>query len=111
MAAQNGYSNWKGYQLYDTTGTTEDWSYFTTGGFGFTFEIGCNDPSGGYRCRTATSTRPTRTSWTSGRERRRRRRRWAARATRRPTSSRGRGRHGQEPALGARGDGTAPARS
>jgi murein tripeptide amidase MpaA len=40
MAAQNGYSNWKGYQLYDTTGTTEDWSYFATGGFGFTFEIG-----------------------------------------------------------------------
>ena len=40
MAAQNGYSNWKGYQLYDTTGTTEDWSYFATAGFGFTFEIG-----------------------------------------------------------------------
>ncbi len=40
MAAQNGYSNWKSYQLYDTTGTTEDWSYFATGGFGFTFEIG-----------------------------------------------------------------------
>ena len=40
MAAQNGYSNWKGYQLYDTTGTTEDWSYFATGGYGFTFEIG-----------------------------------------------------------------------
>ena len=40
MAEQNGYSNWKGYQLYDTTGTTEDWSYFATGGYGFTFEIG-----------------------------------------------------------------------
>jgi hypothetical protein len=40
MAAQNGYSNWKGYQLYDTTGTTEDWSYFATAGLGFTFEIG-----------------------------------------------------------------------
>ena len=40
MADQNGYSNWQGYQLYDTTGTTEDWSYFATGGFGFTFEIG-----------------------------------------------------------------------
>ena len=40
MAAQNGYSNWKGYQLYDTTGTTEDWTYFATAGYGFTFEIG-----------------------------------------------------------------------
>ena len=28
------------YQLYDTSGTTEDWSYWNTGGFGFTFEIG-----------------------------------------------------------------------
>src|SRR5262245_25377650 len=40
MAAQNGYSSQFGYQLYDTTGTTEDWSYFATGGLGFTFEIG-----------------------------------------------------------------------
>ena len=40
MAAQNGYTSEHGYQLYDTTGTTEDWSYFATGGFGFTFEIG-----------------------------------------------------------------------
>ena len=40
MADQNGYSNWQGFTLYDTTGTTEDWSYFATGGFGFTFEIG-----------------------------------------------------------------------
>ena len=40
MAEQNGYTNWQGFELYDTTGTTEDWSYFATGGFGFTFEIG-----------------------------------------------------------------------
>jgi hypothetical protein len=40
MAAENGYSSQHGYQLYDTTGTTEDWSYYTTGGLGFTFEIG-----------------------------------------------------------------------
>jgi len=40
MAAENGYASLFGYQLYDTTGTTEDWSYWTTGGFGFTFEIG-----------------------------------------------------------------------
>jgi hypothetical protein len=40
MAEQNGYTSQKGYQLYDTTGTTEDWSYAATGGLGFTFEIG-----------------------------------------------------------------------
>jgi hypothetical protein len=40
MAAQNGYASIPGYQLYDTTGTTEDWSYAATGGFGYTFEIG-----------------------------------------------------------------------
>ncbi len=40
MAAQNGYSSQYGYQLYDTTGTTEDWSYNATGGLGFTFELG-----------------------------------------------------------------------
>ncbi|WP_034275006.1 M14 family zinc carboxypeptidase [Haloechinothrix halophila] len=40
MAAQNGYRNIHGWELYDTTGTTEDWSYNATGGFGYTFEIG-----------------------------------------------------------------------
>ena len=40
MAAKNGYSSQFGYQLYDTDGTTEDWSYNATGGLGFTFEIG-----------------------------------------------------------------------
>lgn len=40
MAAQNGYANIHGWQLYDTTGTTEDWSYNATGGYGYTFEIG-----------------------------------------------------------------------
>jgi Zinc carboxypeptidase len=40
MAAENGYSSQYGWQLYDTTGTTEDWSYFATGGLGYTFEIG-----------------------------------------------------------------------
>ncbi len=40
MTAQNGYANQLSYQLYDTTGTTEDWSYYATGGLGFTFEIG-----------------------------------------------------------------------
>ena len=40
MAEQNGYASQYGYELYDTTGTTEDWSYAATGGLGFTFEIG-----------------------------------------------------------------------
>jgi len=40
MAAQNGYANQHGWELYDTTGTTEDWSYLATGGYGYTFEIG-----------------------------------------------------------------------
>jgi Zinc carboxypeptidase len=40
MAAQNGYSNQFGWELYDTTGTTEDYSYNATGGYGYTFEIG-----------------------------------------------------------------------
>ena len=40
MAAENGYESQYGYQLYDTTGTTEDWSYNATAGLGYTFEIG-----------------------------------------------------------------------
>ena len=40
MAAENGYASQRSYQLYDTTGGTEDWSYYATGGLGFTFEIG-----------------------------------------------------------------------
>ncbi len=43
MSAQNGYANIHGWELYDTTGTTEDWSYNATGGFGYTFEIGPNE--------------------------------------------------------------------
>lgn len=40
MAAENGYVSQRAYELYDTTGTTEDWSYYATGGLGYTFEIG-----------------------------------------------------------------------
>jgi len=43
MAAQNGYSNQFGWELYDTTGTTEDYSYNATGGYGYTFEIGADE--------------------------------------------------------------------
>ncbi len=45
MAKHNGYFSQKGWELYDTTGTTEDWSYNATGGFGFTFEIYCGAPN------------------------------------------------------------------
>ena len=40
MAEENGYASQFSYQLYDTTGGTEDWSYYSTGGLGYTFEIG-----------------------------------------------------------------------
>ena len=40
MASHNGYANIRGWQLYDTTGSLEDWSYWGTGGFAYTFEIG-----------------------------------------------------------------------
>ena len=40
LAAHNGYSNIPGFGLYDTTGATEDWSFWSTGGLAFTFEIG-----------------------------------------------------------------------
>lgn len=40
LADANGYTNEPAYQLYDTSGSTEDWSYWNTGGYGFTFEIG-----------------------------------------------------------------------
>lgn len=42
MAAVNGYTSQASFQLYDTSGSTEDWSYWNTGGLGFTFEIGPN---------------------------------------------------------------------
>ncbi|MDP9385988.1 MAG: M14 family metallopeptidase, partial [Actinomycetota bacterium] len=40
MTDNNGYANQLSYELYDTSGTTEDWTYFATGGLGFTFESG-----------------------------------------------------------------------
>lgn len=43
MGAAAGYTSQFGYQLYDTSGTTEDDSYAATGGFGFTIEIGPPD--------------------------------------------------------------------
>ena len=49
MAKENGYFSQKVFELYDTTGTTEDWSYNATGGFGFTFELYCGAPDYGHR--------------------------------------------------------------
>ena len=40
MASHNGYANGPSYGLYDTTGGTEDWTFWTAGSLGFTFEIG-----------------------------------------------------------------------
>ena len=40
MAEHNDYANIQSFGLYDTTGGTEDWSYWSAGSMGFTFEIG-----------------------------------------------------------------------
>lgn len=42
LASRNGYTSEPSWALYDTTGTTEDWSYWATGGWGFTIEVGGN---------------------------------------------------------------------
>ncbi len=43
MAAAAGYTSQYGFQLYDTTGTTEDYTYAAQGGYGYTIEIGPPD--------------------------------------------------------------------
>jgi Zinc carboxypeptidase len=40
MASRNGYANIPSYGLYETTGGTEDWTYWSAGSLGYTFEIG-----------------------------------------------------------------------
>jgi Zinc carboxypeptidase len=40
MTGHNGYANIPGYGLYETSGTTEDWTFWTAGSLGYTFEIG-----------------------------------------------------------------------
>jgi hypothetical protein len=40
MADDTGYTSEFGYQLYDTSGTTEDWNYGAAGTFGYTIEMG-----------------------------------------------------------------------
>lgn len=44
IAGNTGYTSQYGWQLYDTTGTTEDWNYGAAGALGYTIEIG---PAGG----------------------------------------------------------------
>jgi hypothetical protein len=46
MGTAAGYTSQFGYQLYDTTGTTEDDSYAATGGYGYTIEMG--PPNGNF---------------------------------------------------------------
>lgn len=40
LASRNGYKSQPVWQLYDSTGGLEDWSYYATGGWAFTFEVG-----------------------------------------------------------------------
>ena len=44
MAKATGYTSQYSFQLYDTSGTTEDWNYAQAGSYGYTIEIG---PAGG----------------------------------------------------------------
>ena len=43
MTDHNRYQNIPGFMLYDTTGATEDWTFWTGGAYSFTFEIGPNE--------------------------------------------------------------------
>src|SRR3954452_15754062 len=47
MAQDTGYTSEYGYQLYDTSGTTEDWNYGAAGTFGYTIEMGPSSDKGG----------------------------------------------------------------
>ena len=47
MADDTGYTSQYGWQLYDTSGTTEDWNYGAAGTFGYTIELGPADVQGG----------------------------------------------------------------
>jgi len=43
MGRETGYKSQYGFELYDTSGTTEDWNYAQQGAFGYTIEIGPKD--------------------------------------------------------------------
>ena len=40
LAAEDGDVSQYGFELYDTSGATEDWSYWSTGGLAYTIELG-----------------------------------------------------------------------
>ena len=40
MADATGYRSQYGWELYDTSGTTEDWNYAAQGAYGYTIEVG-----------------------------------------------------------------------
>ena len=40
MAGYTGYTSQYGFELYDTSGTTEDWNYGAVGTLGYTIELG-----------------------------------------------------------------------
>src|SRR3954451_982407 len=47
MGSDTGYTSQYGFQLYDTSGTTEDWNYGAAGTFGYTIEMGPEAGDGG----------------------------------------------------------------
>jgi hypothetical protein len=47
MAEAAGYTSQYSYQLYDTSGTTEDWNYAAAGTYGYTIEMGPTSEKGG----------------------------------------------------------------
>jgi Zinc carboxypeptidase len=47
MARDTGYTSEYGFQLYDTSGTMEDWNYGAAGTFGYTIEMGPDSSHGG----------------------------------------------------------------
>jgi hypothetical protein len=48
MEGDTGYTSQYGWQLYDTSGTTEDWNYGAAGTFGYTMELGPASADGGH---------------------------------------------------------------
>ncbi|MDQ5807870.1 MAG: hypothetical protein M3320_04275 [Actinomycetota bacterium] len=48
MEQDTGYTSQYGWQLYDTSGTTEDWNYGAAGTFGYTMELGPASADGGH---------------------------------------------------------------
>ena len=40
FAAENGYRNQFSWELYDHTGMADEWTYYSTGGLGYVFEVG-----------------------------------------------------------------------